>query len=171
MKFSPNTFFQTIYCIRNDYEQIYLLVDMSSSNSYQLAAMSFNLGNVNFSEMFAAYRSVLEENRYHLITKILRSCLRSIRKCSRIFKFHTLHIFFKFSFSNSERDCAVIIIVRGQKSKSFHIEKFRFMFSIDFKHCKKKHFFIKEMPPTNYFRKSFSIFRKANDYPNEDYKS
>ena len=38
-----------IYCLWNEYEQIYLFVDISSSKSYQLTEMSSNLRNCTFS--------------------------------------------------------------------------------------------------------------------------
>ena len=40
-----------LYCLRNDYEQIYSFVNISSRRSYQLTEMSANLRNYTFSEI------------------------------------------------------------------------------------------------------------------------
>ena len=42
---------RAIYWLKNEYEQIYLFVDISSRNSYQLTKMSVNLRNGTFSKI------------------------------------------------------------------------------------------------------------------------
>ena len=98
-------------------------------------------------------------------------------KHSALFKFLIFFwnssIFQKFSFSNPEQHFSSILIVPNKELILFHIEKLTFILSINFKNFnffRFSSFSIKKLNRKNYFRKSFAIFRRANNCLNEDYK-
>ena len=146
---------------------------------FYISFISFQyLFEIYFSHIFGiisqAYRCILQEKIYYWITRILRLFLRSIWIFFNVLRHSDFSTFSKkFSCSNFEPDLSDIRMFWGQTSRLFHIEKLTFMFSSYFKNFRNCHFvhFSAKKKTTNNFRKSFCIFRKANNYSNKDYKS
>ena len=89
---------RAIYCLRNEYEQIYLFVNISTRNSYQLTEMSASLRNCTFFEIsdpgvecFAPCFGTA--NGYYLISGSLHLWCRSILRFS---KFYNLSFSMKY---------------------------------------------------------------------------
>ena len=148
-----------IYYLKNEYEQIYFFVNISSSNSYQLTEMSFNLRNCTFSETF-----------YSRVECFAPSCFiyKINLQIFKIFQFRKVEHFYKISFSNFEHFSSVIWNFRGQRSTAFDMARLDLCVRLIFFFSKFWICFMfhQKTWPENYFHKSSSIFRRANNYLN-----
>ena len=114
-----------------------------------------------FGIIFQAYRFCSWKKIYYLILEISRLYVRLISKCSKTFQFSNFQHFYIFIFSKFESDCLVIWNRRKHLiSRSLHLY-FRLILNVSIFSMICRVF--KKHNRKNYFCKSFSIFRRANN--------
>ena len=141
-----------IYCLRNDYEEIYYLIEISTRGSHQLARMSANWRKKIFSQISSAQKrnvkksSYLWQNQYSIECR-LREFVAPQDLCFSLWQ--KKHCFLRF-------DIFLEINYSSRNKKQNNTKKLRISFWSDFQRFNN----FTNFGRRNYFRKTNQRFHK-----------